>query len=97
MIFQAFLKLKRKIFREVFSPRSVNKNPFNCARDGAYCPITAKIRTVDTPMKLYLHDNQYITSKDYLQIAKLIEAGIRSIETYQLFLNYNVNTKNVTK
>ena len=48
-----------------------------------------------TTTKLYLHENQYITGIDYLQIAKLIEAG--SIETYHSHLNCNINTKNVTK
>ena len=50
---------------------------------------------ITTTTKLYLRQNQYITSADYLQIAKLIEAG--SIETYHLHLNCKINTKNVTK
>ena len=37
---------------------------------------------ITTTTKLYLHENQYITSADYPQIAKLIEAG--SMETYSL-------------
>ena len=36
----------------------------------------------------YLHENQYITSTDYLQTVVLIEAG--SMETYHLNLNYNI-------
>ena len=37
---------------------------------------------ITTTTKLYLHENQYIASADYPQIAKLIEAG--SMETYSL-------------
>ena len=36
----------------------------------------------------YLHENQYITSTDYLQTVMLIEAG--SMETYHINLNYNI-------
>ena len=43
---------------------------------------------------IFLHENHYITSTDYLQIAKLIEAG--SMETYH-YTRYYINTKNVTK
>ena len=39
----------------------------------------------------YLHENQYITSTDYLQTVVLIEAG--SMETYHLNLNYNINQR----
>ena len=39
----------------------------------------------------YLHENQYVTSTDYLQTVMLIKAG--SIETYPLNLNYNINQR----
>jgi len=40
---------------------------------------------------LYLHENQYITSTDYLQTVVPIEAG--SMETYHWNLNYNINQR----
>ena len=39
----------------------------------------------------YLHENQYITSTDYLQTVVPIEAG--SMEMCHLNLNYNINQR----
>ena len=48
--------------------------------------IDGKIKTTTkntmTTNFIYLHENRYITNTNYLQIAKLIEAG--SMETYHL-------------
>ena len=45
----------------------------------------------DQMHKLYLHENQYITSTDYLQTVMLIQAG--SMETYLLKWNYYINQR----
>ena len=51
--------------------------------------------TTTTTTTLFLDDNRQITSRDYPQIAKQIEAG--GMETYHLHLNYIINTKKVSR
>ena len=46
-----FLKSKHKKFREFFASRE-EKKPFKRAHDGAYCPISAEISTIDSQSEL---------------------------------------------
>ena len=46
-----FLKSKHKTFREFFASRE-EKKPFKRAHDGAYCPISAEISTIDSQSEL---------------------------------------------
>ena len=46
-----FLKSKHKKFREFFASREEKKS-FKRAHDGAYCPISAEISTIDSQSEL---------------------------------------------